>query len=1387
MADTMLDDGAEPSPARVATQRDFGRELTLARLRAGLTVREVARAVGLPASTTGDYFAGRHLPALSQPELLPALLRACGETELATLEEWVSALSRARRAPGKRPAAATAPYRGLETFEPEDAPWFFGRADLAEQLVTMATSARPAAGVPDASGLPLVVVGPSGSGKSSLLRAGLVPRWPAAPCVAEAQSAPSRNGGSAAHAPAGENGAGENGASENGAGENGASENGASENGASENGAGQNGPGGGTLALALFTPTASPLAALAAQLARLTASHGDAARDAAGIEQELRRDPASTGRLLAGLAEPPLVVVDQLESVFTECQDEADRAAFIGALCALAGAAVVVVALRADFYERVLRYPGLSRALQLRQIVVGPMCRTDVEAAIVGPARLAKLDVEDGLVEILLRDVAPRSPAGGGSSPGSTPGSTPGYGPGMLPLLSHALLATWQYSHGGRLTVAAYQASGGIRGAISQTAEQVYSALSDEQKDLARRLFLRLVHVADETPETRAALALSDLGPGAAGEAEVLARFVAQRLITMQADTAQITHDALLTAWPRLRGWIDASQESLRVARRIGQAAHVWQEAARDSGALLRGSQLAVARDWAADAGNRGSLGRVARDFLDGSIAQEAARQRAERRRTRRLRQLVGALTALVLATGGLTAYAFGQRQAADAARTSATIARDNAESRQVAVEADQVRPEDVSLAAQLSLAAYRIAATPQARSSLLDSTGTASAAELTDSPGVVQAVSLSADRKVLAVAAADGTLRLWDVATPGHVTPIGAALLRASSFPLYAAAFSPDGRILAAAGAQKTVTMWNVADPRHPVRIGPPLAGPTSTIYSVAFSPNGQLLAAGSYDKTVRLWDVANPLAPKLLATLAGFAGSVQAVAFSPAGTLLAAGSADKTVRLWNVTNPARPVPDGKPLTGPANIVNSVAFSPDGGLLAAGSEDNKVWLWRVAPSGVAKPAGPPLTGATDWVNAVAFSPDGTQLAAGSSDNSALVWNVATRALTATLPEPQPVTSVAWDGDGLLLTGQADGTVRTWSLPTPVLLTGSSANSVAYSPSGGLLAIGAQDLQLWDPVTRLELGTASAPAGTFVNDVAFAPRGDIIAASYGNGQVQLFNAAGGRLIPFGRPFRGSDKGMAESVMFSPDGNVLAEGGDDGKLRLWSVTDPANPALLATVNDAGIYPVLAVAFSPSGRTLAAASGDDLTRLWNVTSDSHPVLIGRPLAGPSSYAMSVAFSPNGRTLAVGSADRTVRLWNVTDLARPVRLGRPLTGPSGYVYAVAFSPDGTTLAAGATDGSVWLWNVSRPARPDLLATLTGPAGHVYSVAFSPSGGTLAAASADGTTRLWDTSVAAAATDVCDMAGQPLSAAAWHSYVPGLRYRVACATPLVPPSGSR
>ena len=337
-------------------------------------------------------------------------------------------------------------------------------------------------------------------------------------------------------------------------------------------------------------------------------------------------------------------------------------------------------------------------------------------------------------------------------------------------MLSHALLATWEHSRGGTLTVADYLASGGIRDALTRTAEATYGSLSPAEQRLARRLFLRLVHVADDAPPTRAPVRLGELQAWGDETEHVLGRFVDERLITVDADAAQITHDALLTAWPRLRSWIEVGLEYLLTRRRVTEASP------RLAGRRA-GKRRPVARQPARDCqglGGRRGQSRLARPWPASSSPRRSRRSRRtsvpNAAAPALLQHLVAALAVLLVAAGALAGFAFQQRHAA-------TVATKDADSREIAVEAGQVRGQDAPLAAQLSVAAYDTAAPRRRPPACWSRPGSPSASRLLDSAGVVQSVSLSPDHRLLAVAAADGTLRLWDVASPGHPVPVGAPL----------------------------------------------------------------------------------------------------------------------------------------------------------------------------------------------------------------------------------------------------------------------------------------------------------------------------------------------------------------------------------------------------------------------------------------------------------------------------------------------------------------------------------------------------------------------------------------------------------------------------------
>ncbi|WP_457426780.1 nSTAND1 domain-containing NTPase [Streptomyces sp. QTS52] len=1241
--------------------------MTQARVRAGLTVRDVARVVRIAPSTAGDYFSGRHLPPVRATKLLTDILLACGVDDPHALEHWHEALVRLRIAPGRPRADAPVPYRGLRAFEEEQAEWFFGRDELTATLVERL---RVLAG--SGGGL-LAVVGPSGSGKSSLLRAGLIPAV--------------RRGVLGSDAGAGES----------------------------------------ARPVVLMTPGSHPTDELTALLQALD-------------------DPA------------PLIVVDQFEGLFTMCPQPSERARFME-LLGRPRPGLVVIGLRADFYAQALRFPLLAQALQTQQLVVGPLAQDEMRQAIVGPAHKAGVEVESGLVELLLRDLTPRSSPGDGTDMGDA-----AHDPGALPLLSHALLATWQGAPSGRLTVAAYRSSGGIHDAVAHTAETVFADLSDVQRDIARQVFLRLVNVSDDALTTRRRVHLAELldtdGPQAGEPTAVLAAYVEQRLITADSDTVEISHESLLTAWPRLREWIGADHAGLRIHRRLTEAAHHWKDAKRDPGLLLRGTALALTGEWAADAVHSHAVNADERAFLEASLHHQEQERRAARNRTRRLYQLLSAAVALLLVTCGLSLYAQRERDRADRSRAEA-------ESRQLASEAARIGQHDPSVSAQLALAAYRTARTQEARAGLMDSSASPSATRLTGFTGLVQAVAFDSARTLLAAGSSDGSVRLWS--TADRTRPRSLTRLRVSDeLAVFAVALSLDGNTLVAGGGKGLLHRWDVSDPRRPHPL-PDLPGsPDATVYALVFAPDGNGLAAAGSDHTVRLWP--NARSAGTVGTPVVYRGDdyQQSVAFSPDGSMIAAAGRDGSARLWRTHGSGRTVPLatlGK-FEGPAL---GVAFSPDGRFLSVCSQDRTIRLWDISDPGRPRRSASPEDKADGWVNALAFSPDGAMLATGGSDDAVRLWDRAAGYNAATLPHPGAVTSVAWFDRRTLVTGCSDGVIRLWSLPSPVLASAQGVNALAYSPDSRLMAVGTLELQLWDLARHERVGRSWTPGGdTFVQSVTFSPRGRILAVGYSDGLVRLFSyTLTGELTARGRPFRVASSGTVESLVFNAKGTVLASGADDATVRLWDTGRPDQVRALRTLTGA-TDAVLSVAFTPDGRHIAGGSIDRAVRVWNVSGKTTDPLV--TLRGPTGYVWSVAFSSDGSTLAAGSADRSVRLWDVRAIRRPVRVGPDLTGFTSYVYSVTFSPDGRTLAAGSTDTTVWLFDVSDPRAPDLNAVLTAATGHVYAVAFSPDGTTLAAGGEDHTVRLWDTDADATAARLCETRGDPLTASEWRRFLPSV-----------------
>jgi WD40 repeat protein len=1182
------------------------------------------------------------------------------------------------------------PYRGLLPFNEDDAGVFYGRERLAAELAGQLAARLTRGGL-------VVVTGASGAGKSSLLRAGLLP------ILARGQQI----------------------------------------------------PGSGQWLRLVMTPASDPLTELAARLAALGGQDAAAVRD--GLAQHpdqahlaVRQTVLAAARHDDGHPAPGdraarlVLIVDQFEQIFTLGTDpdgEAERRAFVTALCAAATSpagpgqeppALVLLAVRGDFWDRCAAYPGLAGALQEGQFVVGPMTEPELRAAITGPAHAAGLDIDPGLTDAILNDL--RAAGGDGAA-------------AALPLLSEAMALTWDKREGDRLTSHGYDQAGGVRHAVATGADEVYDALPAGRQALARDLLRRMTVASSDgrlarRPVTRDEL-YTGLKPTNQAQADtVLEALVAGRLVVVEDGRAQIAQDILLRAWPRLRGWLEDDQ----ALTAVDQAASRSAEAPARSPALTA-TQLGFPQ----------------------------ASGRAFDRSGRRLRRAVALLAVVALVATTALVVVFVQRN-------TALQQRDQAIYNQAVAEAFKFGTSNTPLAAQLNLAAYRLRPTQDQASRLLDAENTPLSSALSVGTGGVGSVAFSPGGHTLASGTNDGTVRLWDVADPVHPVPLAKPLTVGSA--VFSVAFSPDGQTLISGNYDGTIRLWNVADPRHPLVIPQTLGAGTGAVYSVAFSPDGHVLASGDIDGTVRLWDFSNPAHPVPLALPLIGSSPVLSVAFSPDGNVLASGGDGGTIQLWDVANPAHPRALGRPLAGTGDVF-SVAFSPDGHTLAAGGDGNTIRLWDVADPAHPRPLGRPLS-VGSIVESVAFGPGGHTLASGDGDGTVRLWDVADPARSRPLGQPlvagtNAVLWVAFSPDGhKLAAGSYDGAVQLWSLPQTVLSGGGGGvNSVAFTPGGHTLASGSDGaVQLWDVADTAHPVPLGQPlAAGAVNSVAFSPNGRTLATGAKSGTVQLWDVADpAHPVPLGQPLTVGAVAV-ESVAFSPDGRMLAAGSFDGNVQLWDVADPAHPVSFGLPLGTGASVVYTVAFSPNGRTLASGGDDGVVRLWDVADPAHPRMLGRPLPGGVGAVASVAFSRNGRTLASGSYDGTIRLWDVADPAHARRFGRPVKTGANIVYSVAFSPNGRMLASGGDNGMIRLWDVAEPAHPRPAGrALTGGTGVVYSVAFGRDGRTLASGTYDGAVQLWNLNVGYAIQRICATAGD-LTPKQWHAYIPQLPYQPSCA----------
>jgi WD40 repeat protein/class 3 adenylate cyclase/energy-coupling factor transporter ATP-binding protein EcfA2 len=1211
-------------------------------------------------AVTAPLVAG-HLPAGCElVDLGPHRLRGRGEP---------ARIHALKAADIRAPLGATAcPYRGLLPFEPEDRDYFFGREQLVEELIGRLKAGRLVA-----------VVGASGSGKSSLLRAGVIAAVRAGE-VHDVQRA------------------------------------------------------------SLIRPGSSP-------------------------ELDLPDDPAV------------LVVVDQFEELFTLCEDAARRRAFIEALLAVRGP--VVIGVRADMYGRLAGHPELARTVAANQVLLVAMSDAELERAVTEPARLAGLRLEPGLVELALRDVAGES--------------------GALPLLSHALLATWERRDGRTLTVEGYRETGGVASAIARTADGVLASLPPDRRAVTRSMFLRLTELGDAAAERRRRVNIDELVPDAVSPEVVqalLERLAEARLVTLGEGTAEVAHEVLIREWPTLRGWLDEDRDGIRLHRNLGAAARLWETGGRDSSDLYRGTRLDAAAEWAEL--HRAELNATERSFVETSL-EEAGRERdAQLRANRRLRGLLAGAVALLLVAALAGAVALIQRSHAQAQRSHAQAQALTSDAERVGAQA--LVEKNLDLAMLYAVTGVKLQNRLETRGDLLEELQNNSFAVRYIRASHNQITSLAVDPsgRLLATSDSAGVVRFEDMSqwrSSGRPVALG------GSIPQEAMAFSPDGRTLAVLAEGGTpegaiqagsTNLYAIGVATHRARLLGSWSGVFSSVpypsASLAYDPRGRDIAlsisAAARDgsvpaDTLRLLDASTgrviwrrhyPLR----------AGQQEArVAFVSGATLLTSAQQGDTL-LWDTSigRVTRRFPVG----------GQPAIAPDGGsvALAVNSPDLGTATARIAMlnlrTGHIRDL--PASLSNVWLRGFAFIQDGRTLVGETIHGDVYLWDVASGSILNTIPAPP----------GARASEVLDPIRR-------IVLVGSQAGTVVAFDLAGTRRLG--KAFVWNPTAF----------GSCTLCTVVSPQSDLMATENGDGAVALIDLRTLRrtttLPPRTTTLPPGDGSQSQPFGFSPNGHTLLTGDLAGRLTLWNVAAHSvvrrikigaplywgalspNGRLLAvqtqteqsrtarvqvrTVNGGkplwthelqdgtgGLY------FSPDGREVAAlgcCTSRSTMASWNART-------GRKLFETRSltnHATAIAYSPDSRLLAVGTEDGHVLFW---DARSGVAAGQALHVSSGNVAQISFSPDGTMMVVSSFDGSTTLWDLrsrtqiggSFPERPN---TITQPV-------FEPNGKLLIQYNSDAAQ--WPTNVASWERFACQVAGRDITLAEWHAVLPTRAYMHVC-----------